>query len=102
MRISFRPDTKIAFRDLMNAPFEKYEIAVADGTHDIHGNPSGTLVHDGTRVLVRSDGEGKVDRLIPTDQNWATGYILTNVGALLGAGLESVSEPLDYFLAEQD
>jgi hypothetical protein len=101
MRISFRPDRKIAFRDLMNAPFEKYEITVADRHHDIHGNPSGTLVYDGTMVLVRSDRDGNVDRLIPTDQNWATGYIMIKVGAVLGAGLEAVSEPLDHFLAEE-
>ena len=100
MRISFRPDRKIAFNDLMNAPFEKYQIAAVLGEHDIHGNPIATLVHGETKVLVRCDREGNVDRLIPTDQNWATGYILIKIGAVLGAGLVSESEPLDYFLTE--
>ena len=99
MRISFRPDKKIAFSDLMNAKFERYEIAAVGDDHDIHGNPSGMLVHDETKVLVRSDRDGNVDRLIPTDQNWATGFILIKIGAVFGAALELASEPLDDFLS---
>jgi hypothetical protein len=98
MLISFRPDKKTAFNDLMDGRLNKYEIETVKGDADIYGNSTGTLIYEERKVLVRSDKNGNITRLIPTAQDVVTVCILTRVGAELEVAFDAVNEDVGDFL----
>jgi hypothetical protein len=97
MLVSFRPDTQIAFNDLVDGRLIERDIEIEVGK-DIRGNASAILRWGEATVLVRSDNSGNVSRLIPTSQDQATLTILSRVGAATGAAFDAITEDAGEFL----
>jgi hypothetical protein len=69
----------------------------SDGDHKSDGRQE--LIFDGSKILVRSDSQNNVARLIPTADNPEIGYILNAISAEFGVTFIADQEEVGMFLA---
>jgi hypothetical protein len=81
----FLPDRDIAFSELAKVNFENYDIKF-EVQADIDECQTGRLICDGSTVLVRTNKEGIVIKIVPVETNIAgVKYMLDVVGGEFSA-----------------
>jgi hypothetical protein len=77
----------------------RHLIKTVVGGQDIFGRLTATISFDGSKILVRSDSQNNVERLIPTADNPEIGYILNAMSAEFGVTFIADHEEAGLFLA---
>ena len=94
----FKLDTDTPFAQLTDGCLDRYGIATVIGGNDIWGRLTATISFDGSKILVRSDSQNNVERLIPTADNPEIGYILNAISAEFGVTFIADQEEVGLFL----
>ena len=97
--IHFKLDTDTSFAQLTDDRLNRYGIKTAVGGKDIWGRQTATISFDGSKILVRSDIQNNVARLIPTADNPEIGYILNAISTEFGVTFIADQEETGMFLA---
>jgi hypothetical protein len=97
--IHFKLDSDTSFAQLTDGRLDRYGIATVIGGADIWGRLTATISFDGSKILVRSDSQNNVARLIPTADNPEIGYILNAISAEFGVTFVADQEEAGMFLA---
>jgi hypothetical protein len=97
--IHFKLDTDTPFAQLTDDRLNRYGIETVVGGKDIFGRLTATISFDGSKILVRSDRQNNVERLIPTADNPEIGYILNAISAEFGVTFVADHEEAGLFLA---
>ena len=97
--IHFKLDTDTSFVQLTDDRLIRYGIKTVVGGKDIWGRLTATMSFDGSKILVRSDSQNNVARLIPTADSPEIGYILNAISAEFGVTFVADHEEAGLFLA---
>jgi len=97
--IHFKLDSDTSFAQLTDDRLNRYGIKTVVGGKDIWGRQTATISFDGSKILVRSDSQNNVARLIPTADNPEVGYILNAISAEFGVTFVADQEEAGLFLA---
>jgi hypothetical protein len=97
--IHFRLDTDTSFAQLTDGRLGRYGIKTIVGKKDIWGRETATISFDGSTILVRSDSQNNVARLIPTADNSEIGSIMNAISAEFGVTFIADREEIGMFLA---
>ena len=97
--IHFKLDSDTSFAQLTDGRLDRYGIATVIGGADIWGRLTATISFDGSKILVRSDRQNNVARLIPTADCSEIGYILNAISAEFGVTFIADQEEVGLFLA---
>ena len=97
--IHFKLDSDTSFAQLTDGRLDRYGIATVIAGADIWGRQTATISFDGCKILVRSDSQNNVARLIPTADNPEIGYTLNPISAEFGVTFVADQEEVGMFLA---